>query len=261
METIKNYLDNLFQSIPKTEEVIRLKNDLLANMEDKYTELKKAGKTENEAIGIVIAEFGNIDELLNEMGFDSVNSMDFEKQKQGISASEARDFIQTKIFSGKLIGIGVALIMAGASLMIFLYNQIEQNIIFTNISGEAKEFIPVILLLISVVMAVPLFIYSGMKEEPYHHIDEGKFSLTSGLRGILQNEYKKVSFTGNILVIIGVSLCILSPISIFTGSLYGETGSIYGVSVLLLIVAAAVLLFIIGGSKTEAYKKLLKTVR
>ena len=30
-------------------------------MEDKYTELKNEGKSENEAVGTVIAEFGNLD--------------------------------------------------------------------------------------------------------------------------------------------------------------------------------------------------------
>ena len=68
MDTIKTYLDNMFLNLPKTDEINSLKNDLLNNMEDKYNELKTQGKTENEAIGIVISEFGNIDELINEMG-------------------------------------------------------------------------------------------------------------------------------------------------------------------------------------------------
>lgn len=58
METIKNYLENMFQALPKTEEILRLKNELLLNMEEKYTELKSHGKTENEAIGIVISMTG-----------------------------------------------------------------------------------------------------------------------------------------------------------------------------------------------------------
>ena len=41
---------------------------MLRTMEDKYEELKMEGKSENEAIGIVISEFGNIDELIDELG-------------------------------------------------------------------------------------------------------------------------------------------------------------------------------------------------
>ena len=66
METIKTYLNNLFAGYPKTNEILRAKEELLSNMEDKYNELKAEGKSENEAVGIVISEFGNIDELAKE---------------------------------------------------------------------------------------------------------------------------------------------------------------------------------------------------
>lgn len=39
METIKNYLDTMFTGLPKTADIIKLKADLLCNMEDKYNEL------------------------------------------------------------------------------------------------------------------------------------------------------------------------------------------------------------------------------
>jgi len=68
METIKTYLDNMFAGVLQTEEMIQLKSDIYDNMCEKYQELKNNGKSENEAIGIVISEFGNIDELLEEFG-------------------------------------------------------------------------------------------------------------------------------------------------------------------------------------------------
>ena len=63
METIRNYLENMFLNLPNTPEVYKAKNELWQMMEDKYTELKAEGKSENEAVGIVISEFGNLDEL------------------------------------------------------------------------------------------------------------------------------------------------------------------------------------------------------
>jgi len=68
METIKNYLDNMFANLSKTSEMLKLKNDIYSNMEEKYNEHKNDGKSENEATGIVISEFGNIDELIDEFG-------------------------------------------------------------------------------------------------------------------------------------------------------------------------------------------------
>lgn len=81
MNTIRNYLDNMFLGLPDTEDVRRAKKELLAMMEDKYNELKNNGKTENEAIGIVISEFGNLDELADALGirqaFDNKSDINF----------------------------------------------------------------------------------------------------------------------------------------------------------------------------------------
>ena len=37
METIRNYLETMFSSLPHTPEVLRAKNELWQMMEDKYT--------------------------------------------------------------------------------------------------------------------------------------------------------------------------------------------------------------------------------
>ena len=72
METIKNYLETMFSQLPNTSEVIKAKNELGQIMEDKYQELLNEGKTENEAVGIVISEFGNLDELAEDLGIKSI---------------------------------------------------------------------------------------------------------------------------------------------------------------------------------------------
>ena len=95
MDTIKTYLDNLFRSLPNTEELKRLKSDLLVNMEDKYLELKAKGKSENEAVGVVIAEFGNIDELLFEMGISKAKDS-VKDSSRVLTIDEAHDYVYTK---------------------------------------------------------------------------------------------------------------------------------------------------------------------
>ena len=60
MEAIREYLSNLFMNMPETPDVLRAKAELMEMMEDKYEELLKDGKSEKEAIGIVISEFGNL---------------------------------------------------------------------------------------------------------------------------------------------------------------------------------------------------------
>ena len=86
MDTIKNYLDSMFAPLPETEETVRAKAELGAMMEDKYNELRSEGVSENEAIGTVIAEFGNIDELADEL-----NIADILNKKNGSNAQSAHE--------------------------------------------------------------------------------------------------------------------------------------------------------------------------
>ena len=72
METIKNYLENMFSHLPNTPEVQKAKYELYQMMEDKYNELIPEGKSDNEAIGIVISEFGNLDELADSLGIKRI---------------------------------------------------------------------------------------------------------------------------------------------------------------------------------------------
>lgn len=259
METIKSYLDNVFGSLPQTEEIKGLKNEIYCNMEEKYHELKNKGKLENEAVGIVISEFGNINELLEEMNItpSSTSSMK-EAVYPTISLEEAREFITLKGKTSYLIGIGVSLILLGVSLLIFLFQLIEDQHIFQTLSGDAQDTLPVIFLLLLVAPAVGLFIYSGTRLERFKCIEEGHFEISSATRAILNQELTALSPKQNIGTIIGVCLCVLSPLAIFIGSLFGDRFSVYGVCVLLLMIGTAVFILITTSSISEAYKNLLK---
>ena len=68
MDTIRTYLENMFLHLPKNPEVRRAKEELLSMMGDKYQELKREGRSENEAIGIVISEFGNLAWIIQQFG-------------------------------------------------------------------------------------------------------------------------------------------------------------------------------------------------
>lgn len=86
MEAIREYLKNLFMSLPETPEVLRARAELMEIMEDKYEELIREGKSEKEAIGIVISEFGDLQELAGELGIEGYmknQSEDNAKQQSG----------------------------------------------------------------------------------------------------------------------------------------------------------------------------------
>lgn len=253
MDTIKNYLENMFSQLPKTEEINKIKKELLYNMEDKYEELKAEGKSENEAIGIVISEFGNIDELLNELEI-SIPKND----ENSLTKDAAYEFLDVRKKSFFLVSIGVSLIMLGTAILILLYQLIEDGIIFSNFSKKVLDFIPLFPLFILLVPAIGLFIYSGTTIEKYKFIEDGNFNLTFDAKSSLENKLNEYNKKHTLALILAVCLCVLSPIPIFIGSMISDEASIYGLTILLLIVAIAVSIFINTGSQKEGYKQLLK---
>ena len=108
METIKSYLETMFANMPNTPEVIRAKTELLGMMEDKYNELIQEGKSENEAVGTVISEFGNLDELADTLG---INSQPHEAadNRRILSLDEVKSYIRAYSKRSFLIAIGVML--------------------------------------------------------------------------------------------------------------------------------------------------------
>ena len=72
METLRIYLNTMFQSLPDTAEVQRARDELWQMMEDKYTDLISEGVSENEALGTVISEFGNLDDFADLLGIRSL---------------------------------------------------------------------------------------------------------------------------------------------------------------------------------------------
>ena len=250
METIKSYLDNMFLSLPRTARVLELKNNILSNMEEKYYELKNQGKSENEAIGIVISEFGNIEELVTELGiYQEAQAYD----QQLVTREEIEDYLSAKQRMGRQIGFGVFLCIFGAAMLILTSSLLEGA---DRISSAVADAPGIILFFVLVSIAVGLFIYSGMFFERYQYMEKG-VQLPGGLEAELKQRYEQYQPVYNAQLITGVCVIILSPISLFVTSIFGKRMEDYGVVILLILVALAVYLFISSGSIKEGYSRLL----
>lgn len=109
MDTILKYLEMSFASLPNTEDVFRLKEEMAGNMEDKYRELKSQGKSENEAIGIVIAEFGNIEEIAEELNLNMKYEEDSYEDLVAVNMDQVYEYLDISKMNAKLVGVGVFL--------------------------------------------------------------------------------------------------------------------------------------------------------
>ena len=167
MNAIRNYLDNMFRNLPNTEEVRRAKTELLEMMEDKYEELIKEGKTENEAVGIVISEFGNLDELAESLGISEAVAENPDEDKPMLSLDRVKEYLGMMSQHSILVPLAIGLCIFSVAF----------NIIADAIPGF-PEFLGVICMFLSIGVAVGLFIYEGTKKNEYKEIYKKECSLS-----------------------------------------------------------------------------------
>ncbi|CAH1059180.1 permease prefix domain 1-containing protein [Paenibacillus pseudetheri] len=253
METIVVYLDNMFASLPKTPELEHLKQELLFGMEEKYQELKRDGKSENEAIGIVISEFGNIEELTAELGIHPVESEQVVNMPV-LTEEEAYTYMAARRSSGLWTGIGVFLCACGVALLIGLDTLFENK---NAILADKGSMLGLVGMSMLVAVAVGMFIYSGMKLERFKSLEQG-FQLPYSLKASLQRSQALFAPTYRLSLITGVCICVLSLAFIFATSFVSDDYTPYGVAAFLLIAAVAVFLFIYYGNIQGAFTKLLE---
>lgn len=67
MNKIKNYVDELFKDVGKTRKSEELKEELVADLEEKFQDLMNSGKNEKDAYNEVIRGIGDVDELLESL--------------------------------------------------------------------------------------------------------------------------------------------------------------------------------------------------
>jgi hypothetical protein len=291
METIRSYLDNVFAGMPDSADVRRLKAEMLANMEEKYFEMKATGKSENEAVGAVIADFGNVEELFSEMGIGRPGA-DFSVCGEGDSSenrgrtadsesdrgmpemgfSEVDAYIKTVRKSSVGIAAGVAMIIAGAALLVVIGSG-RLDFAAPYASEESMNTLGFFAFFLLLVPAIGLLVYFGMKLSPWEHLGKGGFRLDMALRPALEAEFQASSRSYPVKIAIGVILCITSvPVLValetFPQSIHFLSGGDlaweldeggFGVFVMLLIIAVAVFIFILAGMRHDMYRKLLKT--
>lgn len=261
MDTIKNYLENLFCNVGVNEEVLRLKQDLYNNMEEKYMELKREGHSENEAIGMVISNFGNIDELLKELGIEKPEP----KTGRFLSQTEVEDLVYNQKRWSKFIGLGVFLILAAVSTLVICGAALE-GIDFANMKSitenmvELSSALPLIPFFILLAAGVGTLIISGLMLEKYEFIEKEEVDISTSTRNWVEKRKESYQLSYVVSIVSGVVLCLLAPmilivVATFSGS---DLGGAIGVATMLTMIGVAVYLFITSGMEMETYKRLLK---
>ena len=76
MDTIDTFLTAMFAPYPSTPRLLEAKGELRSMMEDAYADAIAQGRTHNEAVGQVITDFGNLEELAPILGIETEIRLD-----------------------------------------------------------------------------------------------------------------------------------------------------------------------------------------
>lgn len=240
MDAIKEYIESLFLGIPESHEKEQLKNDLLANMEDRYEELIQDGKEENEAIGITIKEFGSMDEIVEELDFPSYETKEQVFEGKEILEEEAEDYFKALRKSAIGIGTGVLLSLLSIASLIAL----------THLEGI---LIGVPAMLIFIAIAVGFFILSGFSLTTANKkLDDRPISGKASKLAAKSKMEFRLSFI--ICIVSGVILCIASIALLFIVSWFGSFA--LGLLWMFLTVGFGVFFLIYGGMVQSSYTRL-----
>ena len=118
----------------------------------------------------------------------------------------------------------------------------------------------VVFLLVAVACAVTVFIRWGMKHEPYEFLEKEPIETAYGVTGRVKEQQSAHQGTFIRNIVVGVVLCLLSPLPMVCVALLTEI-AIYlmaGVCVLLALVAAAVYLIVSACMVEGSFQRLLE---
>lgn len=141
-EELRKRVDELFSDAPKTARAMELKEELTANMIEKYDDLIAAGKTEEEALKGSLSGIADMDSLVKGLREDitvSEEEMRRERQKSAI-----------------FISVGVGLYIVGIAVLI-LFSEVFQ---FNDVVG-------LILMLVIDAVATGLIVYNALSRPRY----------------------------------------------------------------------------------------------
>lgn len=250
METIRNYLETMFAKLPSTLEVQKAKDELWQMMEDKYTELIGDGRNENEAVGIVISEFGNLDELAEELGIKNIviqESKGADSNIRTVALTEVKDYLHDKTRSAYTIALGVFLCIVSCSGYL------------VNLGGSwrARGVFGISFMFLSIAAAVGLFLFSGFVMGKWKFLKEQACSIDFATAGYVHNQRESFRVTHAMMITIGVILCILSVLPVvILDSLFGWSRG-FGAAGMFVLVAIGVFLFVVAGNVNAGYTTIL----
>lgn len=243
MKTIHDYLDSLFLHVPVTVETKKAKEDLSAIMEDHYHELISQGKSEHEAIGAVISEFGSVDELLQAL---DVSALYEERQTpdwtDAITDEEAFDYWKTVRYFALYLSTGIGLCISAVAIFAFFI-------------GVNQEGLGLLMLPVFGAIGVGFIISSALKYAAYRKRLDDRY-ISNEIKYVARQQLEDYEKSFRIGLVIGIGLCIFSLAPVLMSSIFYYDTRL-GIAMFLFMVAVGVFFIVYVSVIRSGYAKLV----
>ena len=244
METIKNYLEAMFAAMPNTAEVRKAKAELLQMMEDKYNELIADGQSENTAVGTVISEFGNLDELAESLGLvkvvEETRTRESEESRRNVGMDEAKGFIENRRKKALLLALGVFFCIISVACPILL--------------GVMFEALSVLFMFICIALGVGLIIYSSYVDSDWKYLKTELCRMDMATADYVKEKLRNFSPVRALCVSVGVILFIVC----WVPNLFYIDGGSFGPALMFFFVGLGVFLIVYSSKILSGFEILLQ---
>ncbi|MEF3323018.1 permease prefix domain 1-containing protein [Gulosibacter sp. GYB002] len=251
MEAITTYLNHMFQGLPATPELQRARAELGQMAEDRYHELIAEGVSENEAVGRVISQFGNLEELADELGIraelDRVHEDGLRLDEQ-----QAGRFVSVRQRAAHLIGGGVLVALLGvAALVLLTPDETTETYLFSPEHANVFTAVGFGIMFLCFAIAVGMFVFAGVSLSRFEAAERGVDVPLSARQDYgRMRETETGRFALQLAIGIGVILLGLAAVpivDILTGE--NEAAAHITVTVLLVLVGVGVYLLVLAGMR------------
>ena len=238
MTVIDSYLDTLFAPYPDSPRLREARAELRALMEDQQQALMDAGRTESQAVGAVIAEFGSLDEVAEELGISA--ELDGTAAGTGptapamLSTERAEEYVEAVRRGRWIPAVAIPLFVLSALPLLLLIA----------VGGEEPSGwalgAGLTALLVLVAVGVVLLVLQGSRMEEFEDIDEARFSPTPAVREIARDLRREHRRERTLATGAAIMLWILAAVPVILMGVLTDSGSLaplYGVCATLAMVA------------------------
>ena len=239
METIRNYLEAMFAEMPNTPEVLKAKDELLQMMEDKYSELIAEGVNENEAIGQVLSEFGNLDEISEALNLKKeVEELKTRQQapRRFIDKKNITEYLGLKKRSALFLSVAVALCIISSSFTILFSEVLHKN-----------DNYGIALMFVCIAVAVGLFIANSNLLSDYKFMKRELCQIDIATADYVAEKKRDFMNFMTVSKAIGVVLCAFCWLP--TSFIEGDMACV----IMFYMIGAGVMLLIYGDTINKSY--------